>query len=53
MMVSSNSTQRWYLLGLAALTHTLAAAIPFSCLPVLFEEISADLGLSLVQIGVV
>ena len=43
MTVSSDSRKRWYLLGLAAATHTFAAAIPFSCLPVLFEEISADL----------
>lgn len=53
MKVSGDSTNKWYLLGLAAATHTFAAAIPFSCMPVLFEEISADLGLSLVEIGTV
>ncbi|GAK55794.1 major facilitator superfamily transporter [Candidatus Vecturithrix granuli] len=44
---------RWYVLTLAALTHTFVAAMPLMCLPVLFQEISNDLGLSLVQIGVV
>jgi len=38
---------------LSAATHTFAAAVPFSCMPVLFKEISEDLGLSLVQIGTV
>ena len=42
---------RWYVLTLAALTHTFVAAMPLMCLPVLFQEISEDLGLSLVQIG--
>ena len=42
---------RWYILTLAALTHTVAAAMPVMCMPVLFKEISEDLGLSLVQIG--
>jgi MFS family permease len=44
---------RWYLLGLSAATSTFVSAIPFSCMPVLFEEISRDLHLSLVQIGTV
>jgi len=34
-----------------ALTHTVAVAMPVMCMPVLFQEISEDLGLSLVQIG--
>jgi MFS family permease len=38
---------------LAALTGTLTMAAPTMCLPVLFPEIAAELGLSLVQIGVV
>jgi len=53
MTFSSDSTKKRYLLGLAAATHTFVTAIPFSCMPVLFEEISIDLGLSLVQIGAV
>jgi MFS transporter, ACS family, hexuronate transporter len=42
---------RWYILTLAALTHTLACAMPVMCMPVLFKEIAADLHLNLVQIG--
>lgn len=53
MVKSNGSHYRWYVLGLAALTHTFAVAIPRMCMPVLFEEISIDLGLSLVQIGVI
>ncbi len=44
---------RWYILVLGALTNTLAVAIPVMCLPVLFSEISRDLHLSLVQVGLV
>jgi MFS family permease len=50
---NSESNYKWYVLTLAALTHTFTVAIPVMCLPVLFEEISEDLGLSLVQIGVI
>ncbi len=42
---------KWYILTLAALTHTLAVAIPIMSMPVLFDEISKELGLSLVQVG--
>jgi len=49
----NDSTYRLYLLVLCALTHTFAAAMPFSCMPVLFAEMSEDLGLSLVQVGTV
>jgi MFS family permease len=44
---------RWYILILAALTHTLAVAIPVMCLPVLFTEIAGELKLSLVQVGMI
>jgi ACS family D-galactonate transporter-like MFS transporter len=44
---------RWYVLALSALTGTLTVAAPRMCLPVLFEEIAADLDLNLVQIGLV
>jgi MFS family permease len=44
---------RWYILVLGALTNMLAFAIPSMCLPVLFSEISGELHLSLVQIGLV
>ena len=49
----TDSKYRWYILSLGIATHMFAAAIPFMCMPVLFEEISLDLGLNLVQIGVV
>ncbi len=53
MTVTSQSTDRRYVLTLAALTHTFAVGIPWMSMPVLFKEISQDLGLSLVQIGTV
>jgi MFS family permease len=48
-----DSRYRWVLLILGMLTNTLVAAAPGMCLPVLFAEISADLDLTLVQVGVV
>ncbi len=42
---------KWVVLTLAAFTFTFVVAIPQMSLPVLFDEISADLGLSLVQVG--
>ena len=42
---------KWYILTLAALTHTIAVAIPYMAMPVLFDEISKELGLNLVQVG--
>jgi NNP family nitrate/nitrite transporter-like MFS transporter len=47
------SNLRWYMLALLTATGTFVSAIPFSCMPVLFKEISEDLGLSLVQIGTI
>lgn len=44
---------RWFILLLATMTNTFVAAIPAMCLPVLFEEISSDLHLSLVQVGLI
>ncbi len=42
---------KWYMLALSAVTATVVIAIPYSCMPALFKEISDDLGLSLVEIG--
>jgi hypothetical protein len=42
---------KWLVLTLAAFTFTFVVAIPQMSLPVLFDEISAELGLSLVQVG--
>jgi MFS family permease len=50
---SSRPNYRWVVLTLGALTHTVAIAIPSMAMPVLFKEISEDLGLSLVQIGAI
>jgi MFS family permease len=47
------SSYRWYLLAFTAVTGAMVASIPFSCMPALFQEISDDLGLNLVQIGAV
>ena len=44
---------KWYILALATVTGTFVSAIPFSCMPVLFKEISDDLGLDLVQVGTI
>jgi MFS family permease len=44
---------RWYILALVTASGTFVASILYSCMPVLFEEISRDLGLSLVQIGTI
>ncbi len=44
---------RWLILALAALTFTLVMGMPSMALPVLFPEIAADLGLSIVQVGFV
>jgi len=49
----NDSDHRWVVLILAGLTATLVIAAPTMALPVLFHEMSADLGLSLVQIGAV
>ncbi len=49
----SSSNYRWHVLTLAALTCTFAFAMPQICMTVLFKEISGDLGLSLVEVGVV
>ncbi len=42
---------KWLVLTLATFTFTFVVAIPQMSLPVLFDEISTDLGLNLVQIG--
>lgn len=49
----NNSNTKWWILVLGTLTNTLVGAAPIMCLPVLFAEISADLNLSLVQLGVI
>ena len=45
------SSNKWYILILAALTGSLGVAAQGICMPVLFKQISEALGLSLVQVG--
>lgn len=42
---------RWYVLSLATLTFTFVMGMPAMSLPVLFDEIAQELGLTLVQVG--
>jgi MFS family permease len=53
MLEASQSKYKWYILAISTITGTFVSAMPFSCMPVLFKEISDDLGLDLVQIGTV
>jgi len=53
MTNDQESNYRWFIVTLAALTMAFVVAIPEMCMPVLFKEISNDLGLSLVQLGTV
>jgi MFS family permease len=48
---SSTSNYKWYVLTLAALTHTIGVGIPMMSMPVLFDEIAKEMGLNLVEIG--
>ena len=48
---AQSGAYKWLILALAAFTFTFVVAIPHMSMPVLFDEISADLNLSLVQIG--
>jgi MFS family permease len=51
--MQSDSRYRWYILLLAMLTYGSIAGAARLCMPVLFPEISAELGLSLVAIGTI
>jgi NNP family nitrate/nitrite transporter-like MFS transporter len=51
--LKENPSYKWAVLTLAALTFTFAVAMPTMAMPVLFKEISEDLGLNLVQVGAV
>jgi len=46
-----SQSYKWLILTISALTFTFVVAIPQMSLPVLFDEISLELGLSLVQVG--
>ncbi|MHB8867354.1 MAG: MFS transporter [Thermoleophilia bacterium] len=51
MPAKGATRSRWQILALATGTMVLALGMPMMAMPVLFKEISEDLGLSLVQIG--
>ena len=50
---SKSPNSRWYVLTLAAITFAFTVAMQQICMTVLFKEVSEDLGLSLVEMGVV
>ena len=52
-IANTSSSGRWKILALGMLTNALVVAAPGMAMPVLFDEISADLHLNLVQVGVV
>jgi MFS family permease len=51
--MDNNKNYKWYILVLIGMTATLVMAMPGMAIPVLFAEISEDLGLNLVQVGAV
>ena len=48
-----NKNYKWFLLTLVVLTNMLVVAIPSMSMSVLSKEISQDLGLNLVQVGII
>jgi len=46
-----SDSYKWLVLTLSTFTFTFVVAIPQMSMPVMFDEISADLGLNLVQVG--
>jgi MFS family permease len=50
---SSQRSYRYYVLTLAALTCTFTVGMQQVCMTVLFKEVAEDLGLNLVQMGIV
>ena len=52
-LLRKNDKYRWYILALFTAIAIFVASIQQSCMPVLFKEISDDLGLDLVQIGII
>jgi MFS family permease len=52
-MTDSQSKYKWYILALVVLTNMFVMAIPMMGISVLAKEISQDLKLSLVQVGII
>jgi MFS family permease len=53
MTGTNRSNYRWYILILTMVTYGATAGAERMCMPVLFKEISTDLGLSMVAIGMI
>lgn len=53
MTETRRSNYRWYILALTMLTYAVTAGAERLCMPVLFKEISSDLGLSMMAIGMI
>ncbi len=51
--VKDDSSHRWIILILTALTFAAVIGMPATSLPVLFEEISGELHLNLLQVGLI
>jgi MFS family permease len=52
-MADRNNNYKWYILFLVVLTNMFVIAIPSMGMSVLSKEISEDLGLNLVQVGII
>jgi MFS family permease len=53
MTEMNRSNYKWYILTLTMLTYAVTAGAERLCMPVLFKEISSDLGLSMMAIGMI
>jgi len=53
MIEKRSANFRWYILALTMLTYAVIAGAARLCMPVLFKQISDDLGLSVVAIGTI
>jgi NNP family nitrate/nitrite transporter-like MFS transporter len=53
MIVKRNPNYKWYILIITMLVYAVIAGAARLCMPVLFKEISDDLGLSLVAVGTI
>jgi NNP family nitrate/nitrite transporter-like MFS transporter len=53
MIEKRSANFRWYILALTMLTYAVIAGAARLCMPVLFKQISDDLGLSIVAVGTI
>jgi len=53
MIRKNNPNYRWYILAVTMLTYGVVTGAARLCMPVLFKQISDEIGLSVTQIGVV